>query len=124
MNMIDFVLGFPFWIVSLAFSVFYGAKATTIFFDPASNQNQKTSWKFHQFWLNFSGSFIGWMSLFYLLTKFNVYLEHPLSVSLDVWDGVCLIFAFIGITGLLPWAVGQNVSRVRDLGDKLLPKSK
>jgi len=69
-----------FWILAFSASLFYGWKATDIFnvfpFKPS------WAWTLHQRWLNFSGSFVGWIALWFLGQKVNHALAKYVSMRL------------------------------------------
>ena len=104
--------------VAIGMSVFYGLRACEIF--SVSLSDRKPSWRFHQFWLNFLGSGVGWVAAWAVLraTVECASADCALSVSPSA---VSLFFlAFIGITGYLPATIVGAIGGVSELVSKLL----
>ncbi|MGA8862308.1 MAG: hypothetical protein WBM09_08720 [Gallionella sp.] len=99
-------------VIAGVFSVFYGLKAVEIFLDPVP-VNKPCSWKFHQFWLNFTGAVVGWVCLWFIGGKVLACLYNTCSNPIDWWDAAVAFFAFVGITGYLPMTV---VALVQSIG--------
>ena len=116
-----------FWIVALGFSIFYGWYGVTIHLTvPDKNHNSSDkdgisllgqrntwcspkqsppphwTWWFHQFWLNFFASAIGWTATFYLLFYRLPSLKCGKG-EFGIADGFFVLLALLGVTGLLPW---------------------
>jgi len=107
-----------YFLVALAMSVFYGLSACAIFSVPT--EKRPTSWRFHQFWLNFLGSGIGWGAAWALLSSVLACGSGscPLSVSASA---VLLFFlAFLGTTGHLPAAIVGLIGGINEFVAKLL----
>ena len=65
------------------------------------------SWWFHQVWLNFVGSAVGWAAAYYYI----FYRLLPISCySFKIDDTVLILIALLGITGLLPYTLGKLTS--------------
>jgi hypothetical protein len=100
-----------FVVVGLAFSVFYAWKAVAILVDTENEfikrKMRLLSWWFHQLWLNFVGSAVGWAAAYY-------YVFHRLlpicCYSFKIDDTVPILIALLGITGLLPYTLGKLTS--------------
>lgn len=56
-----------------------------------------------QWFLNFTGSFIGWISLAYF-----IFWRINFLTTLEIGDFLVLIVAFYGITGFLPYILIQK----------------
>ena len=87
--------------VGLPFSLFYGFKAAAIFRVDLSSQPRAV--RFHQFWLNFLGSLLGWALLVLGLLR----VVQTVSRGTDpiaLWDAALLFAGFVGATGHLPMA--------------------
>lgn len=101
--------------MALGFSSFYGFKASDIF--GVSTVSKNGLWKFHQWWLNFTGSICGWAILWILIPKAYSLFFHHSGISLNILDFVSIAFAYIGITGHMPMAI---VGVVKALGNIFL----
>ena len=99
-------------LVAGGFSVFYGLKAAEIFLDPIP-QKKPRAWTFHQFWLNFTGSVVGWLCLWFVGAKVLACLSGTFPTSIDAWDALVAFFAFVGVTGYLP---ATAVALVQSIG--------
>ena len=53
------------------------------------------SWWFHEVWINFAGSAIGWFAGYYL-----IFYRGKIE---NLGDGLLLLVAMVGIFGFLPW---------------------
>lgn len=107
-----------FTIIAIGMSVFYGLRACEIF--SVSTTDRKTSWRFHQFWLNFLGSGVGWVAAWAVLraTVECASADCALSVSPSA---VSLFFlAFVGVTGYLPATIVGAIGGINELVSKLL----
>jgi hypothetical protein len=87
--------------VGLLFSLYYGFKAPAIFRTDISAL--PASGKFHQFWLNFLGSALGWLLLGFGLARV-LQCVGGCSNPIGLWDAVLLFGGFVGVTGHLPVA--------------------
>lgn len=103
-----------YWLISIFFSILYGKNAVDIFIDTSKSfvkQKMKlSSWKSHQFWLNFVGSISGWVALYYL-----AFIRMPMVLSasdkkLGFEDGLVILIALLGITGFLPYTLSKVTS--------------
>ncbi|WP_126460858.1 hypothetical protein [Sulfuritortus calidifontis] len=113
-----FSLPVLFAILAIGMSVFYGLRACEIFSVPISDR--KPSWRFHQFWLNFLGSGVGWVAAWAVLraTVECASVDCALSVSPSA---VSLFFlAFIGVTGYLPATIVGAIGGINEFVSKLL----
>ncbi len=109
-----------FVVVSLGLlgSAFYGIKATEIF--GVSKQGKSRAWKIHQFWLNFAGSIVGWITLWFLARKAYICFGGSCPISFGFWDAAAVFVTFIGITGYLPVTVVGVIQGVKELAVKML----
>jgi hypothetical protein len=90
-----------YFVLAVIVSAFLGATAPQLFRIDTTNW-QIYDW-IHQFWLNFTGSLLGWISLWAVGSR----LLHPdASAHIEFGSGDLLlaILGFIGITGFLPMA--------------------
>lgn len=112
-----FWFGLPYWIVALAFSLFYGWKARDIFVV----KRQQESWAYvaHQAWLNFVGAFCGWVSLWLEALRVASYSEADVRPEFGLADAGLGVVALIGITGLLPMTVVGFIQGIRELAGKV-----
>ena len=86
-----------FLIVGFLFSFYYGLRAGKIF------RVDTTGQRFHQFWLNFLGSALGWFLLGFGLARVLQCIDQcPNPITL--WDTMLLFAGFVGVTGYLPMA--------------------
>ena len=111
-----YVCPLAFTVIGLAFSFFYGWKAFDIF--RIEGKDMPPALKFHQFWLNFLGSIVGWLMLWVALRRLGFVIaspDHPLKVS----DFILLLVAFIGVTGYLPFAILTSVQAIKELISKI-----
>jgi hypothetical protein len=107
-------------LIGLAFSLFYGLKATEIFLSSGTYEDQKWSWKFHQFWLNFIGSLTGWISLLVIYPGISDCIQNNLAYSLKLSDVLLFFLSFIGITGFLPMTIVGLIQGLKDIFAKAL----
>lgn len=96
-----------FVILGLCFSVFYAWKAVDIFVgteDPFIKQKMPLwAWRFHQRWLNFTGSAVGWAAAYYY-----IFLKLPQSrYTFKIEDTILILIALLGIFGFLPNALSK-----------------
>ncbi len=99
-----------FWLIAIVMSFIYGIKAFEIHGDTKGLKESKSNkwFRWHQFWLNFLGAFVGWSLLYYILAyRLDIFrnllvLEDYRITSIDL---IVLLFAFLGITGYLPYTV-------------------
>jgi hypothetical protein len=100
--------------LGIAFSLFYGAYATTIWFrfrefpDPSQAIDRKQAWQegwfdilqhpcyLHEFWFNFAGSALGWTTLGYAIWRIQSQPER-----FGIADAVLFLAGAIG-NRLLP----------------------
>lgn len=96
-------------------SVFYGARAAWIFMYPhPENPPRKTtkSWWIHQMWINFWGSFIGWICVYLLV--FNL-KDNVTLISQNFSFGLLSLFVVgvLGTMGFLPltaWLLANSIA--------------
>jgi hypothetical protein len=132
--MLHFFLTWPIFILALIASIFYGSYAINIFFAKAKVKDTKGehfSWKIHQFWLNFIGSFSGWIILFFLLKRIEHLPSKDYVFTFSFQDLISFFICFIGITGYLPSTIigiinsfGLIVSKFIESISNLFPTKK
>lgn len=71
-----------------------GGRLLTIFSKPKDSQYH-WSWWFHQVWINFAGSVIGWAAGYYL-----IFCRGKIE---NLGDDFLLLVAMVGVLGFLPW---------------------
>jgi|GEM_PF-4566544 len=93
-----------FWTVALGMSVFYGAKAASVF----NMATAEWTWSqyIHQAWFNFVCSFAGWVAAFYLS-----FMRRPIDSADDYF---MLTFALVAVTGHLPLVMSYVVEGIKD----------
>ena len=96
-----------FVVLGLCFSAFYAWKAADIFIDTEHPFiRQKTllwSWRFHQWWINFMGSAVGWSAGYYY-----IFLKLPQSgFAFKIEDTILILIALLGSFGFLPNALSK-----------------
>lgn len=110
-----------FWLVALVASVLYGWKAVEIHIGVTNISPEKQpgpAWWWHQRWLNFLGSLVGWLALWFTIGKLWPCAIAPCSGPLTLWDAVIASVAFVGVTGYIPMAVVGFVSGAAALSAK------
>ncbi len=114
-------------VIALIFSSFYGLYAENIFY--TKNQKEKIKeeydsesikyFHFHQHWLNFVGSCIGWFSLYLFISILQKVEVKEISFA----NILLLIIGVIGIVGWLPmtlWGVTKSLAdAVKRVIDKI-----
>jgi len=110
-----------FWVVAILASGFYGWKAVEIFVQKEVANALTLSQRVHQFWLNFVGAMAGWFSLDLIINRLSASSSDCLAQATTAQLAVLLV-AFLGITGLLPWAVVGSVDFLTGLVVKGLKK--
>jgi hypothetical protein len=108
-----------FWIAAFVASLFFGFFAVTIFEVPLPKVKPLWAWKLHQFWLNFTGSFVGWVALWFLGRKVIACLVPSCSVEPNAWDVAAFFLAFVGVTGFLPLTIVGLITGLKELLVKL-----
>jgi hypothetical protein len=103
--------------VTLAFSLFYGFKASDIF--DVDHAGRPWAWKFQQFWLNFVGPTAGWVILWIVVQRLRSVIHSP-EQSLNFSDFVLLLIALIGVTGFLPLSVVSFIQGIRDIAGRVM----
>ena len=98
-------------VAGLCFSLFYALNAVDIFVDTSQagvvEKRKLLSWRLHQFWLNFMGSFVGWAVVYYLV----FFRLLPLCCfSFKIEDTILVLLALLGIAGFLPNALSRVTS--------------
>jgi len=103
---------------ALAMSLFYGWSACAIF--SVTKEGRPSSWRFHQFWLNFLGAAVGWLAAWALLG--SVLECNSSKCTLSVAPSAIALFflAFLGVTGYLPAALVGLVGGISELVSKLI----
>jgi hypothetical protein len=111
-----------FWLVAAAAILFYGWYAVTVLLEEGERKERKEedkkeynkkptvwrddpkhrhwSWWLHQTWVNTLCSFLGWLTVDYLI--FSRHIFSNIS-SITVSDGFFILFGLVGICGFLPW---------------------
>jgi hypothetical protein len=112
--MLTLTIGFI--LIAAAFSIFYGFAATSIF---KVETSKKKSWRFHQWWLNFLGSAVGWVATWFLLQKVIAVADSPSTVSIQWSDAALFFLAFVGVTGFFPFSVVSVLQVLRDIAAKI-----
>jgi cbb3-type cytochrome oxidase subunit 1 len=107
-------------ITGIAFSFFYGLKATEIFLKSEDYKSKKWPWKFHQFWLNFIGSLTGWISLLVIYPRIFDCIQNNQVYSIRLADILLFFLSFIGITGYLPMTIVGVIQGLKDIFAKVL----
>jgi len=106
-----------FLVVAIVASVFYGTKACEIFEVPSTAK--PWSWKIHQFWLNFAGSFVGWLALWTVTPRALTCVRESCTAQFSVSDVALFVLGFIGVTGFLPVVVVGLVFSIKEVVTKL-----
>lgn len=112
-----------YFIISLIFSLYYSLCAEMIFWTKEQRDNYHKDYslikRFHQIWLNFVGSALGWFSLY----LFFYVVQNVEVKEISFADILLLIIGLLGIIGWLPmtlFGVGQSlVTAVKRLIDKI-----
>lgn len=105
-----------FVLVGLGFSFFYGIKAAEIF---QVQPVDKISWRLHQFWLNFLGSVVGWITLWFVMERVVAALSNTRSLQFNFPTVLLFLLAFVGIIGFLPVTVVNLINSVGALVGKI-----
>ena len=104
-----------FWAIATILSLFYGFKAVDIFFsaEGVKDFKDKEKWprKFHEFWMNFAGSFAGWIGIWILYSTFDSQISFTLILL--------SILSFTGVVGKLPLALALVIRGLEKLYEKL-----
>ena len=113
------IFSFIFWLIALAFSVFYGLKACDIF--PREEEIKNLALKVHLAWFNFIGSVVGWAVLWILTRRYWAYIiGGSAAVDPNLWDLLAGFIAFVGITGYLPGTVNYLIFSGLNVADSLM----
>lgn len=108
MDCITFFFGLFYWVTAIVMSLFYGRKSFEIHEDHRS-RTTSIPFKYHQYWFNTLGSFIGWVLLWIILPRlWDAIIWH--DTDLAIKEIVLLFIAFIGITGHYP-LIGYGFSK-------------
>jgi hypothetical protein len=89
-------------VVAVGFSLWYGkyaSEALEVSEEDKNRISKNSALRWHQRWLNFLGSFVGWC-LGYIALQ-HIYPGYNLRAS----DAIVLFVAFVGMTGHLPYVV-------------------
>jgi hypothetical protein len=104
-------------VVAIIASCLYGCFAVEIFqATPPAHLGGKgpRSWRIHQWWLNFAGSAVGWLCLWF------VGVQVYTGGWFDWGYATLALVAFIGVTGYMPMAVvGLVVGLAKGVGAML-----
>jgi len=106
-----------FWSVAILFSIFFGLRATQIF--QVDSNNKPWSWRFHQFWLNFLGSLVGWTACALILPEILQAIIYSLRPNVTFSHIFLFFVAFIGMTGFLPVTVIGTIAGLKEIVAKL-----
>ena len=111
-----------FSVVGLGFSLFYGLNAVAIF---QVTSVAKRAWRFHQFWLTFFGSLVGWVAMWFLMARLVAAMEAVDAVKFSLSSVALFFLAFVGVTGFLPLTVVSLINSIRALVGEIagLPSS-
>lgn len=115
---IDWIVAGPcgprlFLAVALLFSVFYGLNCWTINELDVTHHDRwrhgHPSWKFHQVWLNFLGSALGWWAFWCVLLDYRDRVAKQQQFTYV--DFALVVVALLGMTGYLPHVsrFGSNI---------------
>lgn len=96
-------------------SLFYGARAAWIFMYPWPKnppEQHNISWWCHQVWINFWGSFIGWISIYLLIVSIEGNLKE---VPQNITSGhlLLVVVGILGTMGFLPltaWILANSMA--------------
>jgi hypothetical protein len=120
-------LPWVFWILAIVGSGLYAAFGVAIFARPGDSPPRP--WLWHQRWLYFLGSIVGWLAAWLVFLRHCGWPVHTCGGEPGWWDVIGGLTAFIGMTGYLPTTVLGLVTGARALGTKaadlvakLLPK--
>ncbi len=95
-----------YWVIAVAASALYGWKAVEIFTDvPSQRSRPPAAWWWHQRWLNFLGSLVGWVALWILGRKLVPCVAGRCNPGLEGSYALLGFLAFVGVTGYLPYGV-------------------
>lgn len=100
-------------------SLFYGFKAVWIFMYPSPDRNPKKhtkSWWMHQIWINFAGSFIGWVCIYVLIISFGADVKASAS-SISFGHVFLFIVGLLGVMGFLPltlWGIANSMKYISE----------
>jgi len=119
-----------FLVIGFSFSFFYGVRSYYIFtfrtIDKIEKERYKTiTMKVHNFFVNFSGSVIGWMCL-YLLYK-DLLSSGLADVNLgkiSFGHALLLFIALLGIWGILPHTFWGLASSAKYMAERALGRLK
>lgn len=95
-------------VIALIFSAFYALKAYDIFTSKKLLENN-TPTIIHQIWLNFLGSAVGWICLWFVA---KTIITAPEPYKPDLHDIFMGFVAFAGVTGHLPSVVVSTMNSV------------
>jgi hypothetical protein len=101
-----------FFVVASTASLLFGIGAGWMFeTDPPPKHWSAWMWV-RQFWLNYLGSFAGWICLWLLTGRISIWIASGCENAPGVWEMFLFIVTFIGMTGHLPLA---SVRIIEDL---------
>jgi len=101
------------WVVvgiAIVSSGLYGAGAVKIF--TRTERPPWGAWSWHQRWLNFLGSIVGWLVAWLLFVRHCGWPVTSCGGGPDWWDVAGALTAFIGMAGYLP-ATGRRPGDIR-----------
>ncbi len=110
-----------FWLLAIGFSLFYGFGAFSIF-TPEKLRGQIVQKQIHQVWLNFLGSLIGWIFLWFVINQVLESWPKLQSYKPDLTDLGMMLIAFLGVTGHLPSIVISTASSLSAVLNKIVEK--
>jgi hypothetical protein len=112
------ICGVVYFAVAVAFSVFYSRNAIKIF-TRADIKALTDAQRFHQCWLNFLGSAVGWLCVWFVVVKIWHLVLGGRAPEVG-WAYVALaVVGFVGITGYLPFTVVKLINSIGGLVEKI-----
>ncbi len=107
-----------FLVFSLLVSMFHGVVATNVF--GVETTGKSKAWKLHQFWLNFLGSVVGFIALWFLFQAVLGCAINSCSIQFGWPDVGLFLLAFLGVTGYVPFTVIGLASGINELAAKTI----
>ena len=110
---VSWCLGWPFWTLAVLSSLFYAWKCFDIFTE--GQPTKPWAWTLHQRWFNGLGSFAGWVAMYFLLQKVSSCPSGGCATQLTLGDAGSFFFAFVGVTGYLPYTAMLVMNAIKDV---------
>ncbi len=106
--------------VGFLLSVYLGWKAREIFSEIPKEDwiKRPKSWRLHQFWFNFIGSFVGWLILLGLF----IYFRGSGMKEIGFYHFIFLFIGVMGVVGWLPMGLMGLVARLVEFGREALER--